>query len=391
MNEKILFVDDDPNILQGYQRSLRKILRIDTALGGEEGLAAIAKTGPYAVIISDMRMPGMDGVQFLSKVKEIAPDSVRMMLTGNADMNTAIDAVNEGNIFRFMTKPCEPEVFVKALQAGIQQYRLIMAERELLEKTLSRSIKALVDILSMVNPLAFSRATRIHKLIKHMVSELNITGSWQYEIAAMLSHIGCVTIPPDTIEKHYAGQTLTDNEREMYTAHPTVGGELLQKIPRMESVALMIEGQMKPFSAYERPGPPSTRSEMDLGAQMLKAAVEFDRLVSQGTPHRKAAEELLKRSKDVDPALVATLQTADFGRSDKVTKLMKIKDLAPGMLIGENIYTDKKLLLVPKGQEITHTLMERLRNFWRNGLIAEQIMVIFESYDIKAASDNFVE
>lgn len=391
MNEKILFVDDDPNILQGYQRALRKILRIDTALGGEEGLAAIAKTGPYAVIISDMRMPGMDGVQFLSKVKDIAPDSVRMMLTGNADMNTAIVAVNEGNIFRFMTKPCEPDVFVKALQDGIQQYRLVMAERELLEKTLNRSIKALIDILSMVNPVAFSRATRVHKYIKHMLAELNITESWQYEIAAMLSQIGCVTIPPDTIEKYYAGQTLTDNEREMFTAHPALGGELLQKIPRMESVALMIEGQMKPFGAYERPAPPSMRSEMDLGAQMLKATVEFDRLVSQGTSPGKATEELLKRPKEVDPALVATLRTADFGGSDRITKLMKIKDLAPGMVIGENIYTDKKLLLVPKGQEITSTLMERLKNFWRNGLIAEQIMVIFESHGVKAASDNFTE
>lgn len=391
MNEKILFVDDDPNILQGYQRALRKLLHIDTALGGEEGLAAIAKNGPYAVIISDMRMPVMDGVQFLSKVKEVAPDSVRMMLTGNADMGTAISAVNEGNIFRFMTKPCEPGVFVKALQDGIQQYRLIMSERELLEKTLNRSIKALVDILSMVNPVAFSRSIQVHKYVKHMVSELKISNSWQYEIAAMLSQIGCVTIPPGTIEKYYAGQALTDDEREMFNEHPAVGGELLKKIPRMESVTLMIEGQMKPFSVYEHPGPPSKRNEMDLGAQMLKAAVEFDRLVSQGIHPSKAVEELLKRPKDVDPALVSTLRTADFGGSDRVTKLMKIKDLAPGMVIGEAIYTDKKLLLVPKGQEITHTLLERLRNFWRNGLIAEQIMVTFEGHGVKAASDNFVE
>ena len=391
MNEKILFVDDDPNILQGYQRALRKILRIDTALGGEEGLAAIAKTGPYAVIISDMRMPGMDGVQFLSQVKETAPDSVRMMLTGNADMNTAIVAVNEGNIFRFMTKPCEPDVFVKALQDGIQQYRLVMAERELLEKTLNHSIKALVDILSMVNPMAFSRATRVHKYVKHMAYELGITSPWQYEIAAMLSQIGCVTIPPDTIEKYYAGQALTDNEKDMFAAHPAVAGELLKKIPRLESVTLMIEGQMKPFGLYGQPGPPSTRTEMDLGAQMLKAAVEFDRLVSQGTSPGKAAEELLKRHKDADPTLVATLRTASFEGADRVTKLVKIKDILPGMVTGQDIYTDKKLLLVPKGQEVTSALMERLRNFHANGLIAEQIMVIFESHDMKAATDNFVE
>ena len=73
MTKKILCVDDDPNILQGYKRALRKDFDISIAEGGEPGLALIAQEGPFAVIVSDMRMPGMDGVQFLSRVKETAP------------------------------------------------------------------------------------------------------------------------------------------------------------------------------------------------------------------------------------------------------------------------------------------------------------------------------
>ena len=100
MDEKILFVDDEPNILSAYQRQSRRQFTIETALGGELGLAAISTHGPYAVIVADMRMPSMDGIQFLSKVKTIAPDSVRMMLTGNADQQTAINVSLHNQIKR---------------------------------------------------------------------------------------------------------------------------------------------------------------------------------------------------------------------------------------------------------------------------------------------------
>ena len=132
MNEKILCVDDEPNILEAYRRTLRKRFELDVACGGEEALQAIAQRGPYAVLVADMRMPGMNGVELLAKVRQIAPLTVRMMLTGNTDLQTAIDAVNQGHIFRFLTKPCSPEDFANALEAGLEQHRLLTAERQLL-------------------------------------------------------------------------------------------------------------------------------------------------------------------------------------------------------------------------------------------------------------------
>jgi len=122
MSNKILFVDDNSNILDAYRRQLKRQFHVDTARGGEEGLNAIANNGPYAVIVSDLRMPGMDGNQFLSRVKDMAPESVRIMLTGFADLKTAMDAINRGNIFRLLTKPCAKEVLADALSEGIEQY-----------------------------------------------------------------------------------------------------------------------------------------------------------------------------------------------------------------------------------------------------------------------------
>ena len=104
MEYKVLFVDDDANILSAYKRQLRKYFHIETARGSEIGLQEIKSNGGYAVIVSDLKMPGMDGNQFLAKVKDISPESIRIMLTGYADLQNAIEAINRVNIFRLLTK-----------------------------------------------------------------------------------------------------------------------------------------------------------------------------------------------------------------------------------------------------------------------------------------------
>src|ERR1700691_3098843 len=136
MNDQILCVDDDANILAGFQRSLRKEHALDVALGGAAGLAMMREKGPYSVVVADMQMPGMSGIQFLQEAERLSPDSVRLMLTGNADQKTAMDAVNQGHVFRFLTKPRPAAELAGALKAGLKQYRLVTAERELLENTL---------------------------------------------------------------------------------------------------------------------------------------------------------------------------------------------------------------------------------------------------------------
>ena len=158
MTARILLVDDEVNVLQSYQRTLRReFSRLELATGGAQALEMMAKGDPFAVIVSDMRMPSMDGVVFLAKAREAAPRTVRMMLTGNSDLDTAIRAVREGHIFRFLTKPCSSEMLAEALRAGVEQYRLVMAEVELLEKTLSGSVRLLTDLLSLLDPESFGR------------------------------------------------------------------------------------------------------------------------------------------------------------------------------------------------------------------------------------------
>ena len=136
ISNRILLVDDEQAVLDALCRQHRKRYTLIPACGAGTGLKAITEQGPFAVVITDYQMPWMNGAQFLAKVMDLAPDTVRIMLTGQADLRTAIEAVNRGHIFRFLTKPCEPDVFQSGLDAALEQYQLRHAERLLLEQTL---------------------------------------------------------------------------------------------------------------------------------------------------------------------------------------------------------------------------------------------------------------
>jgi DNA-binding NtrC family response regulator len=123
MAEQILFVDDEMSVLDGIERLLHGEFSISKAQGAIQGLASIQLFGPYAIVVSDMRMPGMDGASFLAHVRQLAPNTVTMLLTGQKDLDATIDAVNKGNIFRYLKKPCKKENLVKAIHQGLAQYR----------------------------------------------------------------------------------------------------------------------------------------------------------------------------------------------------------------------------------------------------------------------------
>jgi DNA-binding NtrC family response regulator len=198
-SERVLFVDDEQNVLDGIQRSLRKHMAIQTATSGAEGLRLLRETGPFALVVSDMRMPNMNGAQFLTKVREQEPDTVRMILSGQADLEATIAAVNDGHIYRFLSKPCPPEKLLSAVEDGLKQHRLINAERVLLEQTLSGAVKMLIEILGMVSPTASSRASRLQRYVVELAAALSLPARWQWGLAAYVSQIGCVTLPKEIL------------------------------------------------------------------------------------------------------------------------------------------------------------------------------------------------
>jgi len=378
--EKILLVDDEQLVLDGLQRQLRKKYDVHTAASGEEALQRIMSGGPFAVVVSDMRMPIMDGIAFLTKVRRIAPESVRMMLTGNADQQTAVVAINQGAIFRFLTKPCSHEDLTTALDAALDQYHLITAEKELLDKTLKGSIQVLVDILSLSAPVAFNQAIRLRKYAAQIADKLKLSEPWQFEIAVLLSSIGFVHIPPETISRHFSGEKLTDQEMEMINAMPQTTGMLLANIPRLSVVASMITQQNSPCSSPLVFESNNSWETVRVGANLLKVLKDFDTLLIQNHDPEETINIMTKRSGHYDRTLLDMLTILDLPRRERVVRNIKIDDLHKGMIIDVDICNSQGILVVPKGHEVNESTCQRLKNFLIRQTGAETVRILMSTY-----------
>jgi response regulator RpfG family c-di-GMP phosphodiesterase len=367
MKERILCVDDEPWVLQGYQRALHKQFNIDIATDGEEALRTIVQDSQYAVIVADMRMPGMNGIQLLVKAREVAPDMVRMMLTGNSDQQTALDAVNEGYIFRFLTKPCQTDIFAKALKSGIEQYRLIMAERELLTQTLNGSIKVMTDVLGLINPEAFGRSSRVHRLVRQICQQLGLRRAWMIETAAMLSLIGCIAIHDEkTLSKVFAGQDLSDEEEKCFLSHPETARELLKHIPRLEDVIDIIVLQNDLYKNDDKLSRDSRPADVVLGGNILKLALDWDTLVSSGISNDLAMAEINGRTEWYHPDALAALRRVKKITDTNAIQRVQVDELCDGAVLADDIRLATGALLCAKGQEVTPSMRARLSHYVAN-------------------------
>ena len=247
----------------------------------------------------------------------------------------------------------------KTLTAALMQYRLVTAEKQLLEQTLSGSIQVLTEVLSLVNPAAFSRAERARRYMHHIVTAMSLGNPWQYEVAAMLSQLGCVTLAPETIDAVYSGQKLSPNEQAQYDAHPSVAYELLSKIPRLEPIAWMIEHQNRPVSEVGD----SNMAGMRVGAEILRITLAYEKLIRKGTSRTEAAHSLARQNKNFSPEFFQALVTLDPNVEEGEIRKCLIEELSPGMIIQQEVHTREGALLVSKGQEVTPALIFKLKIF----------------------------
>ncbi|NOU31849.1 MAG: response regulator [Polyangiaceae bacterium] len=358
---RILCVDDEPQILDGLALHLRRNCQLFTATSGREALRIIATEPSMAVVISDMRMPGMDGAEFLAEVRSRWPDVVRMLLTGQSDIESAIAAINKGQIFRFLTKPCPPPALLSAVQAALTQHDLITAERVLLEQTLHGSIKALTDMLALVSPVSFGRATRVKQLVIDIADHLGLKERWQVEVAAMLSQIGHMTLPAETAERLYYGRALSNDEQRLVARLPGLTESLLGNIPRLETVREILRTYPM-ANAGALPEDP-VKAIAVRGASILRLAVDFDALESSDRASaRLAVATLCGREGRYAADALAALVAVRGARAAEVREISSA-DLREGMILAEDVKTDGGVLLVARGHEITARFIERIRNF----------------------------
>ncbi|MFC7521623.1 HD domain-containing phosphohydrolase [Xanthomonas populi] len=370
---RILCVDDEPNLLAAVERNLLGQFDVVTANGGEAGLAAIASGPPFAAIVSDMRMPGMDGAAFLAAARARAPDSVRLLLTGQADATSAIAAINQGAIFRYLCKPCPTDELVAALEQAVALRRATLLERELLETTLAGTTRMLTEVLSMVAPWAFQRSAQLQACVSHVTAKLPWTNRWTVEVAAALSHIGCVSVPGDVIQREIAGDTLSEQEQQLVDGHPLVAHRLLAAIPRMQCVAEIVRYQALP-------PPADADSEVIRGAQLLRASLLLVRSLARKLPLAQAIQKLRQVEPPLPQDLIDALADLQLNTRSGIRKA-KVSDLVPGWRLEQDVVSKRGMMLLAQGSELSLTSILALRNLQAAGAIVEPLLISYGSED----------
>ncbi len=377
MNNRVLLVDDDLDIISAFQRNLRKHFVIKTAINGIEALEIIRDNPQFAVIVSDYNMPKMTGIELLSAVRKVSPDTVRVMLTGYADLDTSMTAVNEGAVFRFLTKPINTDILITTIQDCIEQHRLVTSEKELLDKTLKGTIKILVDILSVVKPVAFYQASQIRVIARNIGMEMQQKNLWEIEIAALLSQIGWVAIPEHIIEKVERDEPLLEDEFKIFENHPDFAESIVRNIPRFEKISTALKYQNLNFDGSNGKENTIRGENIPLISRILKVAIDYYRLFDKGKSPLEAIKTMKLNGMHYDSAALTALMIVNKMLPSRglVIKSVPFRQLRIGMILAEDIRDEDDYMLIAKGQEVTDVMLMRLINLSKVKTIIEPIRV----------------
>ena len=380
MKPRILLVDDDTLLLRSLNRILREEFEITTAESGEEALKVLFGAEPFAVVVADMKMPGMDGIKFLDQWRFLAPNTTRVMLTGQADLSTAIDAVNQGHVFRFLTKPIKGDDLRLVLVDSVNQHELIVAERTLLEQTLTGSVQTLVELLSLFDPRGFGRTKEMRDLAVEIAGKFSLDVGWDLGLAALLSRIGWLAIPVEVQSKIVRGERLTVQENEMALRAPEVGANIIANIPRLQSVARLIRYSTKHFDGTGYPAEHIAGEDIPIGSRILLVVHDYvTRLQVRQSKVVVFSEIEAASGSKYDPAVVKILgEVVHAVGANEAEKhvMLALEDLQPGMVLADDVFVkNNDVVILTMGTRLNLLHIEKLRNYAVGTSLANPILI----------------
>jgi response regulator RpfG family c-di-GMP phosphodiesterase len=360
----ILIVDDVPDNLSLMNGVLKDLYNIKIANSGEHALKVVQTGAPPDIILLDIMMPEMDGYEVCRRLKsnKKTSDIPVIFVTAKDQEEDEAKGFKIGAV-DYITKPISPVIVRARVKTHISLRNTQQRLQDLLKKTLSGSIQVLVDILELVNPTAFSRSSRIRRILNGMVKELELPDAWRYDLAGMLSQIGCVTIPPDTLNHFHQGLELSEAEKKLCADLPKVGSELIANIPHLDQVAWMIARQNDPFDENE-PEDFNERDPVVLGGQLLKIVTRYVHSISSGMSENESIIEMKKQKNEYDPNLVRVLAKIVGVSSEKQEeKMVTANTASKGMIIDQDVYSDDGVLIIVKGTELSMTTVKILQQY----------------------------
>ena len=355
---RVLCVDDDAFMLNILTRTIGVDYEVLTSGGGAEALQLIEDSEPIQVVVSDHRMPDMSGAQFLRAVRDKHPLIVRILLTGETDLIEAVAAMNQAALFRFLLKPGTRAVLLDTLQAAVAQYQLQIAERELLQKTLIGTMRALSDVLAIANPTAFGHLSRIQELAQGVAEQLKLREHWPLEFASVATQLGHIALPERTLSRLYAGDTLTSAESAQVAQSALVGESVLKRIPRLDPVVEILSKLSAARTTDD------SRPASSIGAEILRVVTAYEAMERTTTSRDTALNRIRAQHGRFDPeVLTALIGLLGLEGAGDETMEVTIGRVCVDMIVAEDLRTRTGVLLVPKGYRVTESFVARLGNF----------------------------
>jgi CheY-like chemotaxis protein len=367
----IMVVDDQPGNLELLEALLTQqghAVRLFPR--GRLALDAASRHPPDLILL-DINMPEMSGLEVCRRLKaddKLAPIPV-LFLSAYNEPRDRVNAFESGGA-DYIAKPFELQEVRARVETHLQLYRSRQVERELLERTLGGAVKALSDLAHLTSPALAERSGALRNMVIHMTAQLRLPDPWQYELAATLCLIGCITLPSDAFEHAYVSDQPSSEELQMYRAHPDTGFQLLSQIPRLENVAEMIRLQQVETSHS------ANNSIAERGSRMLKTAQELDRRMLRGIPFQTACDQLRAAPRKYPTEFLDALKDYSPSHVDFEVKHLLAPQLLPGMILVDDVVTrDGSLTVIAKRTTLTVTLIQRVRNFGKTRGVREPIDV----------------
>ncbi|MCW8876823.1 MAG: response regulator [Kangiellaceae bacterium] len=403
----ILLVDDEKNILLSLRRLFRPVgYQVLTATSGAEGLQLI-EDNPVDLIISDMRMPEMTGAEFLERVANQWPDIVRILLTGFSDVDSTIDAINKGKIYKYVTKPWDDTELKMTVSQALEMAK-IRKERDSLQKltqaqnvelkdlnsnleqkveartadlnkamgdlksSYMASVKTFSSLIEMRKGLGAGESRKVAELARRLAIACGSGNSMAQSVmvAGLLHNIGKLSLPDNLICKPYL--TLTEAEKKEVHKHPLIAESVLMGLEPLSETAKIIRSH---HELYNGRGYPDhlAKGDIPVGACVLCVANEFEELKSgrlyKDRYSEEQAIEMIKKNSGIryHPKVVEAFLKL-FGAEEKKStytpeRILKVMALRPGMVLSKDIVTQSQMLLLTKGRVLNEQLIEKLENY----------------------------
>lgn len=372
--QSLLIVDDDRDLLHalsdGLLAAFHLTLRIKTCSDPVEGLEWLRTTPELAVVVADLRMPGMNGLEFLRQARALAPNAARVMLTSADDAQTAISAINQGNVCRFLTKPCAMTALETAIREALELRQSVHHLVETQLRTVAGAVEVLSKIIQMVKPECHALAQRLSQRMRELALETLQPNLWELEAAAMLAPLGAL----GTFPIHPGGQPAAAFSGDF----PQAAGALLRQIPHLERIARSLAYVGKNFDGSGRPTDTVAGAEIPLGARMLRVVRDLEEELSTGANAEAALQRMQHAEGVYDPSVLAAAQ-ACFGGEPKGHLLaatrVEVSALNEGDTLADDIPSPTGTMLLTKGCRVTPNLKRVLQEMARNGGAPENVRI----------------